>query len=161
MLILAGFIIGTFGTLTGAGSGFVLVPLLLLTRHDMSPEVITGILIAVVSANAISGSVTYARVRRIDYKAGLLFDAFTVPGLVAGVFVTKYIPLQWFNKVFGVLLLAIAIYLLVKKNKDMPLPQGGRGSSGLPLHLTDAQDTFTYRFSHRASASASVIVNPQ
>ena len=43
--------------------------------------------LAVVFANAASGSLAYARLRRIDYKSGLLFAAATIPGAVAGALV--------------------------------------------------------------------------
>ena len=55
VLLLSGFIIGVFGTLIGAGGGFIVVPLLILTRHSLSPEIITAISMALVAYNAISG----------------------------------------------------------------------------------------------------------
>src|ERR1051325_6904140 len=103
LLVITGFLIGALGTLIGAGGGFLLVPLLLITRPDFSPEVITAISIAIVAANAITGSIAYARSKRIDYKAGLLFAAFSIPGSVIGVFLTRYISHHAFNIVFGVL----------------------------------------------------------
>src|ERR1051325_9325772 len=92
VLILAGIVVGTLGTLMGAGGGFILVPALILTHHSLSPEIITAISIAIVAANAISGSVAYARAGRIDYKAGLVFALFTIPGSILGVYNTQYIP---------------------------------------------------------------------
>src|ERR1700712_1072527 len=94
LLIIAGFVIGTFGTLIGAGGGFILVPLLILSFPGMSPEIITAVSIAVVAVNAISGSVAYAKAKRIDYKAGLLFGICTIPGSIGGVFLTRYIPIH-------------------------------------------------------------------
>jgi len=70
-LVPLGILIGTFGTLIGAGGGFLLAPVLLLAYPDESPEIITSISLAVVFLNALSGSVAYARMRRIDYRSGL------------------------------------------------------------------------------------------
>ena len=118
VLILIGFIIGTFGTLIGAGGGFLLVPVLLLTHSNMPPAIVTAISIAVVAANAISGSVAYSKAGRIDYKAGLLFGAFTIPGSIVGVFAVNYIPKHIFNIVFGILLLLLAGFLFIKTKKS-------------------------------------------
>lgn len=116
-LIIVGFLIGMFGTLIGAGGGFILVPILLLSYPELSPETITAISIAIVAANAISGSIAYARSGRIDFRAGLLFAAFTIPGSILGVLTTRYIPRNLFNILFGILLIALSVYLLLQKNK--------------------------------------------
>ena len=71
-LIPVGFIIGTYGTLIGAGGGFVLVPMLILLYPQESPEVITSISLAVVFFNALSGSLAYMRLKRVDYRSGHL-----------------------------------------------------------------------------------------
>lgn len=83
-LLLLGLFVGAYGTLIGAGGGFVLVPILLL-YPDESPEIITSISPAVVFFNAASGSAAYARMGRIDYRAAAVFAAATVPGAVAGI----------------------------------------------------------------------------
>ena len=89
-LIPLGFVIGTYGTLIGAGGGFVLMPLLLVLYPEESPEVITGISLAVVFFNALSGSVAYAKMKRIDYRSGLLFSLATIPGAILGPLTTPY-----------------------------------------------------------------------
>ncbi len=117
VLIVVGFLVGTLGTLIGAGGGFILIPVLLLTHPEFTPEVMTAISMAVVVSNAISGSIAYARMKRIDYKAGLIFAAFTIPGSILGVYTTQYIPKSLFNIIFGILLLFLAAFLFIKKNK--------------------------------------------
>ena len=66
LLIPLGLVVGAYGTLVGAGGGFVLVPVLLLLYPDERPVDITAISLAVVFFNASSGSIAYARLRRID-----------------------------------------------------------------------------------------------
>ena len=112
-LVLLGFAVGAFGTLIGAGGGFVLVPLLILIYPDETPDVLTSTTLAVVLFNALSGSVAYARMRRIDYKSGLLFSLASVPGAVLGAFTTAFLPRNLFDGIFGALLIAAAIYLLI------------------------------------------------
>ena len=53
--------IGAFGTLIGAGGGFILVPILLIVYPNENTELITSISLAVVFFNALSGSFAYAR----------------------------------------------------------------------------------------------------
>jgi len=118
LLIPLGFIVGAFGTLIGAGGGFVLVPVLLLLYPQASPETITSISLAVVFFNALSGSWAYARMARIDYKSGLLFAAATVPGAIVGALTTGYISRGAFNGVFGVLMIVAAAYLILHPNAE-------------------------------------------
>ena len=112
-LIPLGFVIGTYGTLIGAGGGFVVVPLLLLFYQNESPEIITCISLAVIFFNALSGSVAYARMRRIDYKAGILFSAAAIPGAILGALTTAFIPRLAFDVLFGLLLVIASVYLLL------------------------------------------------
>lgn len=99
-----GFVVGAYGTLIGAGGGFVLMPVLLMLYPRESPELLTSISLAVVFFNAASGSWAYARLRRIDYRSGLLFSAATVPGAIFGALTTGYLPRRLFDGVFGVIL---------------------------------------------------------
>ena len=80
-LLILGFAIGTYGTIIGLGGGFILVPVLLLLYPDYEPESVTAISLAVVCASTISGSIAYARQRRIDYVTGLIFAAASAPGV--------------------------------------------------------------------------------
>ena len=117
VLIFIGFTIGTLGTLIGAGGGFILVPLLILTSPGLSPDEITAISMGVVACNAISGSIAYMKSRRVDYKAGIIFAICTIPGSILGVLTTKVIPRNVFDALFGVVLLLLAVFLFFKGGK--------------------------------------------
>ncbi len=121
LLILIGFALGTLGTMIGAGGGFILVPLLIIAHPEFSPESITAISIAVVACNAISGSAAYVRTKRIDYRAGILFALFTIPGSILGVLTTQVIPREAFDIIFGILLFGMAIFLFLKGGKKNPV----------------------------------------
>jgi uncharacterized membrane protein YfcA len=116
-LIPLGFIIGAYGTLIGSGGGFLLVPVLLLLYPDESPVIITSISLAVVFCNALSGSWSYARMKRIDYRSGLLFAVCTIPGAIIGALSTSFISRRVFDAVFGLLLMTASIFLLLHPNK--------------------------------------------
>jgi len=159
VLLLAGFLIGTLGTLIGAGGGFLLVPLLLFTHPGMSPELVTAVSLVIVACNAVSGSVAYARSGRIDYKAGLLFAAATIPGSVLGVYVTKYIPANTFNVLFGIILLLLSVFLFLKKQRDVALVESTNGNGKYFKHhvLTD-KGNVQYRYSYNQYTGIAISV---
>ncbi len=160
ILIIVGFLIGMFGTLIGAGGGFILVPILLLSYPELSPETITAISIVIVAANAISGSVAYARSGRIDFKAGLIFAAFTIPGSILGVLTTQYIPRTLFNILFGILLIALSVYLLVQRNKPVEPVIGDENQKRWKHHsLQDASgNSYSYTYNQTRGILISVVV---
>jgi len=116
-LIPLGFFAGGYGTLIGAGGGFVLAPALLLIYPNEAPETITSISLAVVFFNALSGTLAYARSKRIDFKLGAIFALATMPGAVIGALATNAISRDKFNLVFGVLLVAVAIFLALNPGR--------------------------------------------
>ena len=105
-LILIGFVAGAFGTIVGAGGGFILMPILLVLHKDWSPETLTAISLAMICGNSISGSWAYAKMKRINYYAGFWFAAAAIPGSLLGAYLTDYIPRRQFNIFFGAFLLA-------------------------------------------------------
>ncbi|MCE5325412.1 MAG: sulfite exporter TauE/SafE family protein [Planctomycetaceae bacterium] len=123
-LLALGVGVGAFGTIIGAGGGFILMPILLLAYPEKLPKTLTAISLAMVFFNALSGSYSYARMKRIDYKSGLLFQMTGVPGAAAGAYLVKYIPRHVFELVFGLLLLAVAAYIFIKTFNGAPRSHG-------------------------------------
>ncbi|MGP7970606.1 MAG: sulfite exporter TauE/SafE family protein [Desulfobaccales bacterium] len=113
-LMALGMAVGCLGTLIGAGGGFVLMPILLLLYPHASADELTAISLAVVFFNAVAGSEAYAFMGRIDYKSGLIFAAATIPGAVIGAISTEIVPRHLFNGIFGILLIAVAIFLVMR-----------------------------------------------
>ena len=111
-LIPLGFVVGAYGTLIGAGGGFVLMPILLLVYPKESPNVLASISLAVVFFNAASGTLAYGRMKRVDYKSGALFSAATVPGAVVGALATGWIPRHTFDMLLGGLLVCGSAFLI-------------------------------------------------
>ena len=125
-LLLLGLGVGALGTLIGAGGGFILMPILLLTRPDDKPATLTAISLAVVCCNAFSGSYWYAKMKRVDFKSGLLFLITGVPGAAAGAYVVQFIPREEFNFAFSLLLIAGGIYIFLKTFGDGRHSHGSR-----------------------------------
>lgn len=153
-LIPLGFAIGAYGTLIGAGGGFILVPLLLLLYPRENPEIITSISLAVVFFNALSGSAAYAGMRRIDYRSGLLFSVATIPGAILGALTTAYISRRAFDAALGLLMILASAFLIAYSKKK----QGGGSTEthhGLLRILADADGT-THRFAYNPSVGVGV-----
>lgn len=141
-----GIFVGAFGTLIGAAGGFLLVPLLLFLYPQDSPNTITGITLTVAFFNALSGSIAYSRLKRIDYRSGLFFSMAGVPGAIIGASVTAFLSRGIFQTIFGSTLIVAAIYLLIRPQRKYSI------SAVKPEHTTreieDVQGTrFSYSFS--------------
>lgn len=159
VLILIGFAIGTIGTLIGAGGGFILVPLLILTT-SFAPDSITAISMAVVAFNAASGSVAYMRSGKVDFKAGIIFAICTIPGSILGVLTTKVIPRDTFDIIFAVVLLGLSVFLFVKGGKRTAGPRVQKIKKGwIEQHLTDrAGHEYHYSYDIRIGIAISILV---
>jgi uncharacterized membrane protein YfcA len=125
--------------------GFLLIPILLFMYPDYSPSVITSITLTVAFFNALSGSIAYFRLKRIDIKSGLLFAVTAVPGAIVGAYLINYLNREVFQYVFGSILLLVSFYLLLRPGKKV--------TGGLlhmwqtSRHITDRQKT-NYDYSY-------------
>lgn len=153
--IALGLGVGAYGTLIGAGGGFILVPALLLLYPQLSANQLTAVSLAVVFANACSGSLSYARLRRIDYRSGLVLAAATLPGAVMGAIVVGYIPRRVFDLIMGAVLLLVSIFLLLRPAGSRPLWLVSRFT--VSRRVIDSDDhTHAYRFNLALAALFSV-----
>lgn len=160
VLIVVGLLIGTLGTLIGAGGGFILVPLLLLAFPKFSPEVITAVSLAVVACNAMSGTYAYIRAGRVDFKAGIIFAICTIPGSILGVYTTKYIPRNVFDVIFGVILIGLSIYLFLKggMEKKEKIKIAGKKGWIHQIHTDKEGHSFEYNYDLRVGIVLSILV---
>ena len=166
-LLPLGLLIGAFGTLIGAGGGFILMPILLLVYPSEKTELITAISLAVVFFNALSGSYAYARMKRVDYKSGIAFSIATIPGAILGALTTAYVPRRAFDLIFGVLMVVAAVFLWLSAKEDhstRPSPKIAPVSQKATTrlterHLVDAEGVhYRYAFDLRLGIILSVFV---
>jgi uncharacterized membrane protein YfcA len=166
-LLPLGLLIGAFGTLIGAGGGFILMPILLLVYPNEKTELITAISLAVVFFNALSGSFAYARMKRIDYKSGIIFSIATIPGAILGALSTAYVPRRAFDLIFGVLMTIAAVFLWLSAKEEhstSPSPKIVPVSEKTGRHLTvrhlvDAEGVhYRYAFDLRIGVVLSIFV---
>lgn len=115
---LMGLGIGIFGTMVGAGGGFILTPLLLLLFPDRPAEIVTATSLSVVALNALSGSIAYYRLGRIDIKTSLVYSLAAFPWVVLGVFTTSRVARGPFDILLGLALFALCVSLF--RGSDPP-----------------------------------------
>ncbi len=113
-----GFFIGVLGTLIGAGGGFLLVPLLVLLEPAWSVDEVTAFSLAVVTANATTGALSYWRQGRVDPFSFPLYTLAAIPGSILGAFATAFIPRPLFDPLFGVVLIGIGVWLFVQPGRS-------------------------------------------
>ena len=143
LLVLLGFAVGTFGTLVGAGGGFVLTPVLLVLYPHDSAQTLTAISLFVVFFNAGSGSIAYFRQRRIDFRSGIPFALATVPGSIGGALLVTTVSRRLFDLIVAAAIASLAVWLIVGGRKgEQPL------AGGTPRLLTDSSGR-TYRYNVR------------
>lgn len=146
LLTCLGLLVGFIGTMIGAGGGFILVPVLLFVYPNLKPEIITSISLGVVFLNASSGSLAYAKMKRIDYRSALIFAMATLPGAIIGAFLTSYIRRDIFDMILGVLLIIISVFLLIQPKYRKTLKET-TGRFVIHRTLTDSKgENYTFSF---------------
>ena len=135
-----GFGVGAFGTLVGAGGGFILTPVLLVLYPKDSPQTLTAISSRSSSTPPPARSPIYAS-GRTDYRSGLAFALATLPGAVAGALVVQSVSRTPFDAVVAAVLGLIGLWVLAGESLPLPPPQRSR-----ERRLVDARGTvYSYR----------------
>ncbi len=144
--------VGAVGTLVGVGGGFVIVPVVAFLAPQWSTSTVTAYSLAVVLANASSGSIAYFRKRRIDLKSVPAFAATAAPGAAIGVFGADHFARGLFDRAFGALLLVMAGWLAFAPRRTTSAHAGGTRRE-----LTDADGTrYRWAFDMRLALAGSL-----
>lgn len=109
----------------GLGGGVILVPTLLLIASVSdafawaTPQTIVGVSLIVMIFTGLASTLTYLKVKRVDYKTGFLFLIGSIPGGVVGSWLNQFVDGDSFQLYFGILMIIISLLLFLKK-KDPP-----------------------------------------
>ena len=120
LLAIVGLLSGIVGALIGLGGGVILVPAMLFLGAtvaffpDLSPQQIVGLSVIMMIFTGLSSTLSYIKVKTVDYRSALIFFAGSAPGTVVGAFVNKGLDLPSFNLYFGILLVFLSLLLLVR-----------------------------------------------
>jgi uncharacterized membrane protein YfcA len=148
--LLFGLGVGIFGTMVGAGGGFILTPILLLLFPGRPSEIITATSLSVVALNALSGSIAYHRLKRIDIKTSLAYGLVASPWVVLGTFVTTRVGRGAFDVLLGLGLMALCISLFRGSAPSERIQEEKIDSAAgwVERHITDIDGRVYHYFFH-------------
>ena len=112
-VVLLGVVVGLAAAFTGLGGGFLMVPFLLFLGLSAQRAVGTSFLaILVISLSAL---LAHNKLANVDYRLGLLLGVGGVVGAQFGARLVEHVSTVSFKRVFAVILVGLAAYLVLKK----------------------------------------------
>ncbi|AYC29978.1 sulfite exporter TauE/SafE family protein [Paenisporosarcina cavernae] len=111
---------GMLGALAGLGGGVVLVPatiffgLSLGWIPDLTPQKIVGLSVIMMVFTGLSSTLSYMKIKTVDYRSGIIFFCGSIPGTLLGAWLNKGLDLPSFNLYFGILMVFLSGLLIVK-----------------------------------------------
>ncbi len=112
-VLASGIAVGIGASFTGLGGGFLMIPLLLYLGFSAQKAVGTSFLgILVISVSAL---IAHNKLANVDYKVGMLLGVGGIVGAQIGARLVEHVSTENFKKIFAVILVALAVYLFVKK----------------------------------------------
>ena len=123
-LLLMGLTAGFTSALLGIGGGVIMVPMLMLIATQPGPQA-RGYSLGYMVITALVGFFMYKYKMQLtlDYRAIALLTAGGVCGALLGGWAAEYIPSQYLNKVFALLMVFVAWKLFFKPpEKPEPAP---------------------------------------
>lgn len=148
LLVVAGVVIGAYSISIGAGGGFLIAPLLLLRYPDAEPEAITTASLTAVVITSLASSAIVIPERRVDLPVALWIAAIAIPAGFLGALGTVALPREAFAIGFALLLVALALYIILKPTT----PEPPADAEGVARHLEDRDGhVFDYRIPVRRS----------
>lgn len=114
MIILEGLVVGIITGIVGAGGGFLIIPaLVILAKLPMKKAVATSLLI--IAIKSLIGFIGDVETMEIDWVFLLSFTAFSLLGILLGVWLIKFVNGSKLKKAFGWFVLLMGIYILFKE----------------------------------------------
>lgn len=105
--------VGALTGVVGVGGGFLIVPALVLVS-GIPMKTAVGTSLAIVAANASTGFAGYAGTVPVDWVVMSAFTAVTVVGSFAGTRLAHRFSQQTLKRSFGVFLIFVASYIMLK-----------------------------------------------
>jgi hypothetical protein len=114
MIIIEGLVVGIITGIVGAGGGFLIIPaLVILAKLPMKKAVATSLLI--IAIKSLIGFIGDVETMEIDWVFLLSFTAFSLLGILLGVWFNKFVNGSKLKKSFGWFVLLMGIYILFKE----------------------------------------------
>jgi uncharacterized membrane protein YfcA len=137
LLALAGFVGGTFGAMVGLGGGVFIIPALTLFLDVPIHNAIAASLVAVV-ATSTTGSIAYVRQELTNVRLGMTMETALTLGALTGGLVGVMLSKEVLSAVFGGVMVAVAIYMGLRRKAATPVPADGAGLGRLGASYFDS-----------------------
>jgi uncharacterized protein len=111
VLAASGLAVGVLTGLVGVGGGFLIVPALVLVAGVPIRRAI-GTSLLVISLSTVTALAAYQGQARISWQVVAVFTALAIVGAVVGTRAGRRVPARGLRRAFGVLVLALAVFLL-------------------------------------------------
>ena len=98
----------------GVGGGIILVPILILLMN-LDPHQAIGTSLAIIIPTVLVGAYTHYQLGNVNVLLAIIIAIGAVIGAVLGAHVAEALPSLYLKKIFGVLLLVIAIKMMFVK----------------------------------------------
>jgi uncharacterized membrane protein YfcA len=132
-LIALGLGAGAYGSLIGAGGGFIIAPLLILV-FGVDHRLAVGSALLTVALSSISGSFSFLRLHYVDLRSAVLFSISAIPGTIIGVIGLRYVSGHVFEIIYGFLLLALCGYILYTQRGSPARSTPALDQQPAPIH---------------------------
>lgn len=110
---LLGIVVGLGAAFSGLGGGFLMVPLLIGIGFTPQRAVGTSFLaILVISASALFA---HGKLANVDWRVGLLLGLGGIAGAQVGARVLQNVSPAVFSRIFGTILLGLAIWMFLRR----------------------------------------------
>lgn len=139
-LILVSIFAGAYGTIIGAGGGFIFVPFLLIL-FGMDPKIAAGSGLVIVMVNSIIGTWGYSKQKIISFNKGIILGLSAIPGTFIGTWLLQNFYSDLFYIIFALLLTILGVFLWVK---NLPFPN--KKKANIPNISPNANKLFSYWF---------------
>jgi uncharacterized membrane protein YfcA len=109
----AAVFVGVLTGLLGAGGGFLIVPVLILLKNHCMRRA-TGTSLIIITANSLFGFLGDLHTQ-INWQLVLIFSAIAIVGMLIGLKLSERIEGAKLKKTFGVMVLLMGIYIIIKE----------------------------------------------
>lgn len=118
-LFLLALAVGTYGSIIGAGGGFLMVAGLVLA-FDLTGATAVGTSVVTTFTIQVTGAYTYTKRGVVERPVALWFVVGSMPvALFSAVFVADRIPQDTFELIIGIMLLLLAVFVVVVRRPQM------------------------------------------
>jgi uncharacterized membrane protein YfcA len=119
-LFLLALTVGIYGSIIGAGGGFLVVAALVLA-FDLSGATAVGTSVVTTLAIQATGAYTYTRKGLVERPVAMWFVLGSMPiALLSAVFVADRVPEDTFELIIGLMLLVLAAFVVLVRRPGLP-----------------------------------------